>query len=231
MLSLAACGQPQVEQGFDDPYEAQNRAVHEINRSIDRAILRPASKGYSVIPEPVQRGIGNFADNLDLPGSIVNDVLQANVDDAASNFTRFLINTTLGLGGVFDPATSFGLHARDSDFGETLYVWGAAEGHYVELPLMGPSTKRDAIGRIVDLFANPLGYILPKPERYAIPLSGAASKVGDRYRLRGTIDSILYDSADSYAQLRLLYLENRRFELGNAPADDYFDPYEDPYAE
>jgi len=108
---------------------------------------------------------------------------------------------------------------------------GRAEGHYVELPLLGPSTKRDAIGRLVDLFINPVYFLLPKPERYVGTVAGAASKVGDRYRFGSTIDSILYDSADSYAQARLLYLESRRFQLGDMSDDDYIDPYEDPYAQ
>ena len=164
LILLAACGKPPVETGINDPFEAQNRETHAMNREIDRLLLRPAAKGYgTILPEPVQRSVGNFADNIDLPSSVVNDILQANIDDAAHNFTRFLINTTIGIGGIFDPATSFGLLARDSDFGETLAVWGFGEGHYVELPLLGPSTKRDTIGRVVDLFTNPLTFVLPSP--------------------------------------------------------------------
>lgn len=231
---LAGCSAPEVARGINDPYESQNRAVHEANKSIDRAILKPLSGGYgNTFPEPVQRGVGNFAGNLALPGSIVNDILQANLDDAVANSVRLLINTTFGIGGVLDPATAWGLPARNSDFGETLYVWGFAEGHYVELPLLGPSTKRDAIGGMVDLFTNPLGYILPSPERYAGPVAGAASKLGDRYRFSGTIDSILYESADSYSQARLLYLESRRFQLGGEATEDAFegyDEYDDFYA-
>lgn len=225
---LSGCAKPQVAQGINDPYEAHNRAIHEVNKSIDRTVLRPISKVFgSEEPGPLQQGISNFAGNLSLPRSFVNDVLQANVDDAAHNLTRFLINTTFGVGGLFDPATAWGLNGRESDFGETLHVWGMAEGHYVELPLLGPSTKRDAFGSAVDLFTNPLSYILPSPKRYAIQVSGAVSTVGDRGRFGGTIDSILYDSADSYAQARLLYLESRRFQLGGEAGDDTFDDYDD----
>lgn len=226
--TLTACAAPEVAQGINDPYETQNRAVHEANKTIDRTVLKPLSGGYgNGVPAPVRQGVGNFAGNLSLPGSIVNDILQANIDDAVSNGVRLLINTTFGIGGLFDPATAWGLPARDSDFGETLHVWGFAEGHYVELPLLGPSTKRDAIGSVVDLFTNPLSYMSPSPERYAGPVSSAVSKVGDRYRFGDTIDAILYDSADSYAQARLLYVESRRFELGGGTVGDAFEGYDD----
>jgi len=112
-----------------------------------------------------------------------------------------------------------------------MHVWGVGEGPYLELPVLGPSTERDAIGRVVDIFSNPLLFLLPAPQRYVTTLAGAASKVGDRYRFGSTIDSILYESADGYAQARLLYLENRRFQLGEVSDETYLDPYEDPYGE
>jgi len=230
--TLAGCGKPDVARGINDPYETQNRAIHDFNRSVDKALLRPASKGYGgALPEPVKQGVGNVAGNLSLPSYILNDVLQANVDDAAHNFTRLLINSTFGIAGLFDPATAWGLPERDSDFGETLHVWGFAEGHYIELPLLGPSTKRDTVGSVVDFIIDPLGLLLPAPERYIAPITSAASTVGDRDRFGDTIDSILYESADSYAQAQLFYLESRRFKLGgtgDASFDDY-DDYEDFY--
>ncbi len=229
-LGLAGCGKAPVARGINDPYEAHNRAVHETNKRIDRTILKPLSGGGGGGGQ-VGRTVGNFAGNLTLPGSIVNDVLQANIDDAAHNFTRLLINTTFGIGGLFDPASDWGLHDRPSDFGETLHVWGAAEGHYVELPLAGPSTKRDAIGKVVDLFTNPLTWVLPSPERFGVPLASGLGRLSSRAEFGDTIDSILYESADSYAQSRLLYLENRRYKLGGANVDiDVTDPYEDPNA-
>jgi len=232
LLALAGCGKPEVSRGINDPYEAQNRAVHETNKNIDRTILRPlTSLGGGGEPGVVMRSVGNFAGNLSLPKSFVNDVLQANVDDAAHNFTRFLINSTFGIAGLFDPATAWGLAERGSDFGETLHVWGFAEGHYVELPLLGPSTKRDAIGKVVDLFTNPLTYVLPSPERYGIHVAGAVSKVSDRGQYGETIDAILYDSADSYTQMRLLYLENRRFQLNGEQTQELADDYDDYYSQ
>ena len=222
---LAGCGKPEVARGINDPYESQNRAVHEANKAIDRAVLRPLSNATGGgEPGPVGRSVSNFAGNLLLPRYVVNDLFQGNIDDAAANFTRLLINTTFGIGGVFDPAGDWGLPERPSDFGETLHVWGATEGHYVELPLAGPSTKRDTIGKVVDLFLNPLSYVLPAPERYVSVVAGAASRLGDRGRFSESVDSVLYDSADSYAQTRLLYLQNRRFQLGQE-AETEIDPF------
>ena len=231
LVGLAACSTPEVSQGVHDPYEQKNRRVHEFNKKLDRTILGPASNGYgSSVPKPVVQGVGNFAGNLDLPGYFVNDVLQGNIDDAAHNFARFLFNSTIGIAGLFDPATSWGLTERSSDFGETLHVWGVQEGAYVELPFFGPSTERDAAGKVVDMFTNPVRYVVPKPERYGLPVLSGLAGVGTRYRYRELVDSILYDSADSYAQARLLYLERRRFQLGGAVAssDGEIDPYADP---
>ena len=225
-VALAACSTPDVARDMHDPYEAQNRARFERSIKFDKAVLRPVAMSYGQgVPEPVRQGISNVASNLSLPGSIVNDLLQANLEDAVHNSVRFLFNSTLGILGIFDPMSSAGLNARHSDFGETLHVWGAREGAYLVLPLFGPSTERDAVGRVVDLFTNPLNYTLPKPERYVRPVAGAVSQVGDRYRFAATIDSILYDSADPYAQSRLLYLQNRRFELGQEPAEEQIDPF------
>ncbi len=228
LLLLGACAaQPPVAQGINDPNEARNRAIHAANKRGDTAVIRPVSQAYGkALPEPVRRSVGNVAANLDLPRSIVNDVLQGSLDDAAHNFTRLLINTSFGIGGLFDPAGQWGLPARDADFGQTLHVWGVAEGKYQELRFIGPSTERDTAGRLVDFFLNPLSCALPAPERYARPVSAVASRIGDRYQFGDTIDSVLYDSADSYAQTRLLYLQNRRFELGqDAPVEDEVDPF------
>lgn len=226
---LAACSGPQVASGIYDPYEDQNRAVHAENRALDRGFVRPLSNGYGRgIPEPIRIGVGNFASNLAIPGSVVNDLLQARVDDALHNTFRFLVNTVFGLGGILDPATEAGLEPRVSNFGETLHVWGVGEGAYVELPILGPSTSRDAAGKFVDLFLDPFAYVVPAPAKYVLPFSSVVARVGDRYRFRETVDSVLYDSSDSYAQASLLYLDSRRYELGQAAdADD--DLYEGLY--
>lgn len=230
---LTACGPAPAPEGIDDPYESGNRATHQFNLAADRNVLRPLSHVMGTGTGPVARGIGNFAGNLDQPRYVVNDLLQFRIGRATHNTLRFAINSTIGIGGLFDPATAMGVPAKKTDFGETLHVWGAGEGAYVELPLLGPSTQRDALGTAVDLVLDPLNFVLPKPGGYVVTAAKGAARLGDRARYSGTIDSILYESADSYAQMRLLYLQNRRYELGQATGDgaDFVDPYEDPYGQ
>ena len=157
----------------------------------------------------------------------MNNILQLRLGKAVENTLRFAINSTIGIGGLFDPASAAQVYGKPTDFGETLHVWGVPEGNYVELPLLGPSTDRDALGKVVDIALDPLKLIFP--DSGSLPLiAKVGAKIADRGRYSETVDSILYDSADSYAQARLLYLQNRRFELGQAPSDESF---EDPYAE
>lgn len=230
-LTLAACAAPPPSETINDPEEAHNRQIHEFNRGLDKVLFRPASSAYgNILPEPVQQGVSNFAKNLDLPADVLNNIIQARPVNAGHNTLRFVVNTVLGVGGLFDPASSLGLTGKPTGFGETLHVWGAGEGVYVELPAFGPSNERDAVGLIVDFATNPVSYILPTPERYIGTVANVGSILSDRNRYSATIDSILYGSADSYAQARLLYLQNRRFELGQTTTtneDTFLDPYED----
>jgi phospholipid-binding lipoprotein MlaA len=234
LLALAACGAPPVARGTNDPNEAANREVHAFNKGLDRAVLRPAANAWgAVVPNPVRRSVSNVAANLDLPGDMVNDVLQGNVGDAGHNMFRLLINSTLGVAGLFDPATSIGLERRDTDFGETLHVWGTGEGNYVEVPVLGPTTERDLAGRVIDVALNPLRVAIPNEAQAARRAVSAGATLDARYRLRDTIDGVLDDSADSYAATRLIYLENRRFLLGQGTgtAGAGPDPFADPFGD
>jgi phospholipid-binding lipoprotein MlaA len=169
------------------------------------------------------------ADNLDTPRSVVNGVLQGDVEGAIKNTFRFLINSTVGVFGLFDPAKDFGIDPNQTGFGDTLAKWGVREGAYVELPLFGPSTERDSVGQFVDVLTNPLS-VLTDEGAEAATASNLPSVLNSRFEFADTFDSILYESADSYVQLRLFYLESRRFELaGQNPADEAFDPYENLY--
>ncbi|MGH1576831.1 MlaA family lipoprotein [Planktotalea sp.] len=230
MLVATGCSRPgpnDTVDGVYDPHETVNRQNHELNRALDRKFVRPVGVGYSnFLPDDLEDSVGNFASNLGLPGTVVNNVLQGNIEGAFRNSVRFVVNTTLGFGGLFDAASDFGIEEIDGDFGQTLYVWGVPEGAYVELPVLGPSTERAAVGKAVDLFTNPLSYVLPSPEKYIGTAAGVASKVGDRGRYADTIDSILYNSADSYSQAQGLYLQNRRFKLGDGDAAEDIDPFE-----
>jgi phospholipid-binding lipoprotein MlaA len=228
---LSACAAPPPPAEPYDPYEKTNRAFHSVNLGLDKALVRPSSKAYgAIIPAPVKTGVSNFSSNLDLPGDAVNGALQGNPERFVTNVLRFAVNSTIGIGGLFDPAGAMGVHQSKTDFGETLHVWGVGEGAYVELPGIGPSTVRDTVGTAVDVVANPVRLVLPTPESYYATAAKVGSKLGDRDRYSETIDSVLYDSADSYAQARLLYLQNRRFELGQK-AEDGGDSFIDPYEE
>lgn len=228
IAALTACTAPQPGQDFNDPYEQRNRAVHDFNKSVDQAVLRPLGQIAAATPVEITKPISNFASNAGLPGLVANGIMQGDIGGFSTNTMRFLINTTVGIAGLFDPAGAIGLTEQSTDFGETLAVWGVPEGAYVERPFFGPSTERDAVGGIVDLLVNPLRHVgTPAQLDY-----GVGSTVADVVITRGTfmdtIDSVLYESADSYAQARLAYLQNRRFELGETPpAASEIDPFAD----
>lgn len=215
-------------EGINDPYEAQNRKVHAFNRSFDSKFIRPAGVGYSdTLPDAVEDSISNFAFNLEEPSNVVNSLMQGDLRGFGVSTLRFVLNSTLGIAGLFDPSTEMGIPENNTDFGETLYVWGVGEGTYVELPFLGPSTQRATVGKVVDLFTNPISYVFEGRSRafYLTP-TGFATGLSARGRFAETIDSILYESADSYAQARLIYLQNRRFTLGDTESTADIDPFE-----
>lgn len=228
-LALSACAGGMDRDpldGINDPYETQNRQVHAFNKSLDRAIVRPAAQGYTqILPDEIEDRVGAFAANLGEPANMTNNLLQGNLRGLVRSTARFAINTTFGIAGIVDVATLWGIEEADTDFGETLYVWGSGEGAYVELPLLGPSNQRDAVGKVVDLFTNPLSYALDTPEAYVPPVASGAAGLGYRGRFADAVDSVLYESADSYAQSRLIYSQNRRFELGQEDPSAEIDPF------
>ena len=227
---LAGCARVDAPVAMNDPIEPFNRQVHAFNRGVDEIALRPFTSSTKGNGELSKR-IGDFAANLGKPADIVNNILQLRLIKASENLLRFGVNTIFGVGGFYDVATAAGMPENDTDFGETLHIWGVREGAYLEVPFMGPSTERDLVGTVVDLMIDPLN-ALPKNERLAATGAKLAARIGDRGRYSELTDSVLYESADSYAQARLLYLQNRRHQLGQTAGEDSFvDPYEDPYAE
>lgn len=241
-VSGCTTGSPAGPGEFNDPYEGANRNIHEFNKAVDKAVYRPVSLAYgAVVPQPVRQGVVNLSETIDLPRRVVNDALQGNASDALHNTFRFGVNITFGILGLVDVATALGIEERDSDFGETLHVWGVGEGAYVAVPFFGPSTQRDLAGDVVDLVTNPLSYVLTPPGSYVGPAATVGENADYRYTFNDSINDILYNSADSYAQSRVIYLNSRRFELGQPPSgaavggaeqdDGYIDPYEDLYGE
>ncbi|HBS50045.1 MAG TPA: VacJ lipoprotein [Rhodobacteraceae bacterium] len=217
--------------GVYDPYESVNRSIHEFNKDIDTAFFGPTSKGYTkIVPDPIEDSFVYFSKNVSMPRVAMNALLQGDLRTFGIALGRFTINTTVGFAGLADPATDFKLPQVDADFGQTLHVWGFEEGAYVELPFLGPSNVRDTVGFVGDFGLNPLEYVVANPIQNVGVYSKILEWMSDRGRFSDTVESILYESADSYAQTRLLYTQNRRFELG-AGMDDAVDPYGDPYAD
>lgn len=227
--SVAGCTRPQPGAEFNDPYEPTNRAIHDVNIAIDQKIFGGGDvPTRTYLPRPVAKGISNAAYNLAMPSAVLNNILQFNVDGATRDTLRFALNSTFGVAGIFDPAGAIGLYAEDADFGETLHVWGAPEGAFIVLPLAGPTTERDLVGSVVDIFIDPLGLVFEGNDFIAIETVKITGQFADRQQYSGLIESILYETADSYAQMRLSYLQYRRNKLGIE--EDVIDPYEEFYA-
>lgn len=226
---VAGCSTPQPGAEFNDPYEPANRAVHDFNVTIDQAVFGGGdvpTRRY--MPRPVAKSFSNAAYNLAMPSAVLNNILQFNIKGATTDTFRFVLNSTFGIGGLFDPAGTIGLYAEDANFGETLHVWGAPEGAFIVLPFAGPTTERDLAGAVVDLFIDPLGLVFDGKDYVAVEVVKLTGQIGDRQVYSETIESILYGSADSYAQMRLSYLQYRRDQIGIK--EDVIDPYEEFYA-
>jgi phospholipid-binding lipoprotein MlaA len=203
-----------------DPLEPLNRASFALNDGLDRALLRPAAKAYrKVTPDLIETGISNVFSNAKYPVTLVNNALQGKFRAALSDTGRFLLNSTLGLGGLLDPATDIGLERNDEDFGQTFGKWGVGSGPYFVVPLFGPTTLRDGIGAIADDFAEPRSYIERDRTRWTL---WAAGNFERRARLLDA-DALLSRAGDPYALVRSAYLQRREFQVrdGDVPVDDF----------
>ena len=226
---LAACASgPKPADHINDPFEETNRQIHEFNKAMDAIALAPAAAAYgAVIPEDVRDAVDNSANNLALPGQVVNHVLQGKIADALQTTARFAVNSTLGIAGLFDPASELGLFEVPTNFDETLQVYGMAEGPYLELPLIGGSTVRGTLGMVVDFAIDPLRQYIPSPEREYLFLLEGVDLVGDRLTYSDLVDLLLYESSDSYASQRIAYLQNMRHNLDT---ELVIEDLEDPFA-
>ena len=213
-LSGCAANSPENEAlGINDPYEGFNRDIHAFNKGADQVVLRPIAKGYEAVsPGAVRLMVGNALNHLEAPRDFANHVMTAEAGAAGRTVARFAINTFIGAGGLLDPASEFDLGKEDADFGKTLAVWGAGEGFYYEIPLLGPSTIRHSAGRIVDIAFAPTVWI---GEPISAGAVNAADVVNARAENAGAVDSVLYDSVDSYVATRAFYIESRRNFVNN----------------
>ena len=223
----AAAADPASGGDATDPLEASNRSVFEGNQAINHAIIYPVAKAYQdVVPEPVRDSIDAFTTNLSEPLVFANDILQLRFNAAGKTFTRFAVNSTVGLGGLFDVAATQGLTKQSGDFGQTMYVWGVRDSSYVVLPILGPSNVRDTIGNVVELVVPSYGVGL-LPARIATTVSNV-SNVGSVASPFTGINKVAQlkeledNSLDFYTMMRSVVEQKREAELQDALSSSAF---------
>ncbi len=213
LAGCASSGNPR------DPIEGFNRAMFAFNEGLDSAIVKPVATGYeAVLPSPVRTGVTNFFGNIADLLIGVNNLLQGKAPEAFSDLGRVVINSTIGLLGVFDIASDAGLEKHNEDFGQTFGRWGVGSGAYVMIPVFGPRTARDTVGLILDLAADPVAHVSPNAERN---VSLVLRAVNDRANLLPA-DKVVEEAAlDKYSYIRDAYLQRRRNLIydGNPPRE------------
>lgn len=219
MLAACAGTQSRNTDPVHDPWEGFNRKMYAFNQGLDK-VARPIAKGYDkIMPDPLQRGVTNFMHNLAFPVTFVNALLQGKPNEAGVSAERFLMNTVFGLFGFFDLATKAGIEDPDEDFGQTLAVWGWHQSRYLVVPILGPLTARDVLGR------GYYGYLHPLPW-YAREQHVYWPIVLDLLNTRANLlpyDEQIDEAYDPYVFVRDAYLQNREFHIydGNPPVPDY----------
>ena len=212
----------------EECFEGASRAIFKFNMAFDNVILEPVAKGYNKLPEPIKKGTSNFTSNIGTLLSIPNHVLQGNFKEAADATASFLINSTIGVVGLANPAEKLGLKAQQEDVGQTLGSYGVGPGCYFVLPILGPTTARDSVGLVADSFVDPFAHITWR-ENELLGISG--SKV-DYLSFKGTdavdfradnvvnFESLEKNSIDLYASFKSLYLQNRENKINNTSGND-----------
>lgn len=218
-MMLAGCASVPSSSRPDprDPWERFNRASFKVNDALDRAILRPTARAYvKVMPRMIRTGVSNFFSNLETVTTLVNDTLQGKFGAAGHDTARFLLNSTLGFGGLLDPATDAGLDKNDEDFGQTLGKWGVSSGPYLMVPLLGPTTVRDGLGRVPDRFTDPSHYLEDDSTRYII----TGVEIVDLRAGLLDLDDQLNQSFDRYAFVRNAWLQRRDYKVKDGEVED-----------
>src|SRR5882757_3785563 len=210
-FTLGGCATlPSGKPDPSDRFERVNRSVYSFNRAIDHAVVRPVARTYvKITPAPVRSSISNFFTNLDYPVTIVNDFLQGKLHDGMSDVGRFGVNTVIGIGGLFDPASHWGMEKHNEDFGLTLARWGLHSGPYLMLPILGPSTVRDAPGRVADRFVTPTSYLNNTGvEVGAFVAKGVTTRAGVL-----DMDQMIDSAFDPYVFVRNAWLQRREYQV------------------
>jgi phospholipid-binding lipoprotein MlaA len=218
----------------DDPLEPLNRKIFYANRVIDGVLIRPAAEAYrGVVPYFVQDRFRNVLNNLAEPRIFANNMLQWRLEAAGTTFSRFVLNSIAGVGGMFDIAANEGLKRQTGDFGQTLHRWGFGEGVYLVLPLFGPSNVRDAVGLAVDVYSTPPGPYLPNSSSGAVVAARVTDGIDLRSRNIEGLDVVEKTSLDFYTQLKSIVRQRRAADLREVRPltghrDDLIDPAPQP---
>tara|TARA_Y100001970_G_scaffold289288_1_gene419166 strand:+ start:817 stop:1602 length:786 start_codon:yes stop_codon:yes gene_type:complete len=213
-------------------FEKLSRGTLKFNQGLDKAVFKPIAKGFRALPLPIRTGTSNFVGNLRSLLTFTNNILQGDINGAGNTAGRFAINTTVGILGIFDPASKMGFEKRSrEDFGQTLGVWGADTGCYFVLPILGPTTTRDAVGLVGNVFIDPVYHLTHNSETDVVVGNENLSE-HNYYYYKGTdavdfrskniesIDSLEKNSIDFYASVKSLYLQNRSQKISNSPMSD-----------
>jgi phospholipid-binding lipoprotein MlaA len=224
-LCLGACASgPNANPA--DPLEPWNRGVYQFNDAVDRAVLKPVATAYrESTPELVRRGVGNFFANLEDAWTTVNSALQLKGQDAAESFTRFWVNTLMGLGGVLDVASEMQIPRHNEDFGQTLGYWGVGPGPYLVLPLLGPSTVRDTAALPADWYGDLVTHTDDVATRNTLIVVRGVHKRANLLKQEGLLEGA---ALDKYSFLRDAYLQHRRNQVydGNPPEEPMIEDVE-----
>lgn len=221
-LMVSACASSKDPEALaqNDPWESTNREMFAFDVKLDHAVLLPTAKFYrSAVPEPAREGVHNALTNLNSPIVFANDVLQGDAGKASSTFGRFVINSTVGVGGLIDVAAKAGIPGHDNDFGITLGKAGAAEGSYLVLPFAGPKPPRDLVGEGVDIAFDPVNYLDWGGVTLFQLVRGGLGVIDDRAANIDTVESIERSSIDFYATTRSLYRQHRNAEINEGKPD------------
>lgn len=215
-LTVGATGSAHAQEIQRDPFEKFNRAMFSFNDTVDRYALEPVARGYRAItPRLFRDGVGNVLHNLRAPVTFANDVLQVEPARAGATVARFGINTTIGVAGIFDVASTMGLEKHTEDFGQTLGRWGVAPGPYLVLPLLGPSTVRDAAGAPVDVALNPINYAEFDGDDAFRVTRTVVGVISARESALDAVQSVRETSIDPYVSIRTTYLILRESAVKN----------------
>lgn len=225
VLALSGCIAPAVQtagaEDFNDPLEETNRAIFGFNQAVDQVIILPVAKTYrTVVPPPMQQSIHDFLQNLNGPVIFANDVLQGQFQLAGNTLARLAINTTVGIGGMFDVAKVMGIPFHTNDMGITLANWGFIEGPYIIVPILGPSNPRDIVGSVADGFADPGDYVAGQHHLWwAILSRRVTSGIDVRSRNIENLAEIEKTALDYYATIRSLYRQRRAAQIRHEQSD------------